>query len=261
MKLKNSAAPAVYPSLPSCKFTLIELLIVIAIIAILAAMLLPALNKAREKAREVKCVSAKKQFMTAQILYANDYKYMVCSTPTNPTTGYRAFFDILVKGTADYNLGYLPPEMLVCASNSYSSRMEFNTRFDAVVGMPHLDQDSERNYFKENGSGDCFIGSVSNPIASLLIPEQCKAPSRFVLVADSTNAAAVNKEAGKGGNWAFYCCNSSTKLIHLAHGGRSAVGFVDGRAGMLTGAELYANTVNKPKKCIEADGLTIRSLE
>ena len=57
-------------------------------------MLLPALNKAREKAREVKCVSAKKQFMTAQILYANDYKYMVCSTPTNPTTGYRAFFDM-----------------------------------------------------------------------------------------------------------------------------------------------------------------------
>ncbi len=84
-------------------FTLIELLIVIAIIAILSAMLLPALNKARDKGKDIGCRSNHKQFGFLLAQYNNDFNDYY---PIAPRTGDLSSTRCWSRQLSELYLGY-----------------------------------------------------------------------------------------------------------------------------------------------------------
>jgi prepilin-type N-terminal cleavage/methylation domain-containing protein len=117
-------------------FTLIELLVVIAIIAILAAILLPVFAKARDKARQTKCLSNMKQIGLAANMYAADFDEYVY--PSSYNEGWAGQSDHPATGIVLAYLPYLKNSDVFRCPNDGAHGEPINRRYhvDTATGIP-----------------------------------------------------------------------------------------------------------------------------
>lgn len=218
-------------------FTLIELLVVIAIIAILAAMLLPALSKAREKARTIACVNNQKQVMMAHRIYADAYSEIIPAA-------------IIYKGTASkfqmrpwayvyVQEKYIEHQVLTCKSINVTidDGISFAQGDNSYGTLSFFVAASDAAKTNAGDFGFCIYDAAAKGYNTGSNCILMKNPSQIVITSDSlqqSGTSVVRKSYISP--W-----NKNYGMVAVMHSDRANCGFADGHVEAQTVGDLVSS--------------------
>ena len=250
-------------------FTLIELLVVIAIIAILAAILFPVFAQAREKAREITCVSNAKELGTSMMMYTQDFDelYPLAVTWGNPWSDWS---DTIQPYMKSWDIMYCPSGTTKRMPNSwYAAGPQYNWWGNWGLWVQY---GYNATYFNQ-ASADCSNmqqnGNAFGPPTKLAAVNQ---PAATIMLAETGQDAEPDFDDGVGtaivyppggwtandactyGDWGpfaadtlWYGSNGSTAVTKMGffrprHNGGGNITFADGHSKYMLPGALAAGT-------------------